>query len=61
MRKFFNFILKGVLLVLFFTVMTPIGLILRILRIDFMQRKLNKNVPTYWIQREQAVKKGVVS
>ena len=40
-----------VLAILFFLVVTPIGLIMRILKRDLLQLKIDKQLPTYWSER----------
>ncbi len=44
---------RTVLGLVFFLVVTPLGLIMRLLGRDPMNRKLNPDAPTYWIQREK--------
>jgi hypothetical protein len=41
-------IVKIVLGFLFFVVLTPVGISLRIMGIDFMHRKPNAKAKTYW-------------
>ena len=40
---------------IFFVVMTPIGLLLRLLGKDSMQRRFDRNATTYWIRRPPQV------
>lgn len=41
-----------VLAVVFYLVLTPIGLLMRIFRYDAMRRRLQPDLSSYWIQRE---------
>jgi len=52
-----GFVVSNVLLVLFFfIVMTPIGLVARLAGKDFLSLKLNRSAPSYWIPRERKTK-----
>lgn len=46
------FIIRAILILLYYLVVTPTGLILKVLGRDFLDRKL-KDRPTYWSQRLQ--------
>jgi len=47
-----GFVVSNVLLtILFFLVITPIGLLARLFGKDFLSLKLNRAAPTYWIRR----------
>jgi Saxitoxin biosynthesis operon protein SxtJ len=49
-----GFIMAHVILtLLFFLVITPIGLIARMFGQDFLSLKLNRSTPSYWIPRPQ--------
>ncbi len=41
-----------ILAVAFYGVMTPTGLLMRLFRYDPLQRRLNKDASTYWIERK---------
>ena len=41
-----------VMSIIFFLIVTPIGLFMRILGKDFVNLKLNKNLKSYWIKRQ---------
>ena len=43
---------KIVLVVLFFAVVTPIGLVMRATGKDLLQKKLDKSAKSYWVKRE---------
>jgi uncharacterized protein involved in cysteine biosynthesis len=47
-----------IITLIFFLVVTPIGLIMRILKSDLLAEKINKNTETYWddIEPVQSVK-----
>ncbi len=47
------FISRLLLTVIFFLVMTPTGLIMRLVGRDPMERKWEPNAPTYWKARDQ--------
>lgn len=52
-----GFVVSTVILAIFFLlVVTPIGLIARLCRKDFLSLKIQREAPTYWIRREQVVK-----
>ena len=40
-----------VMALIFFVVVTPIGLIMRLLRKDLLKLKYNKNIKSYWIEK----------
>ena len=44
-----------VMLIIFFLVITPTGIILRIFKKDILQLKTNKKKDTYWINRDQKI------
>ena len=39
----------------FFLVVTPIGIVMRIMGKDLIRKKLNKNSKSYWIKREKPI------
>ena len=52
-----GFVVSNVILtVFFFLVITPIGLITRLLGKDFLALKIDREASTYWIPREGATK-----
>jgi len=48
---------NGLLVLFFFLVITPIGLIARCLGSDFLSLNLNRKGPSYWIPRERKQRK----
>ena len=44
-----NYLLKPLLAILFFLIITPIGLLLRLFGVDYLQIKTKKN--SYWITK----------
>ena len=49
-----GFVMSNILLtLLFFLVMTPIGLVARLFGKDFLSLKLDRAAPTYWIRRQR--------
>jgi len=48
-----NFISPVVMGVVFFLVVTPTGIIVRILGKDLLKTNKNKNISTYWINRDK--------
>jgi len=40
---------------IFFIVVTPIGIVMRIMGKDLIRKKLNKNSKSYWIKREKPI------
>jgi hypothetical protein len=52
-----GFVISNVILtVFFFLVITPIGLMTRLLGKDFLALKIDREAPTYWISQERATK-----
>jgi len=52
-----GFVMAHVILtLLFFLMITPIGLVARLFGKDFLGLKLDRNAPTYWIPRERKPK-----
>jgi hypothetical protein len=47
------FVSRILLTLIFFVVMLPTGLIMRLFGKDPMERKLDPDAPTYWIRREE--------
>ena len=41
-----------VMMLVFFIVVTPIGLIMKLIGKDLLNKKINKNVKSYWISRK---------
>ena len=41
--------------VVFFLVVTPIGIIMKIIGKDLINKKINKDIKTYWIKRKKAI------
>jgi hypothetical protein len=52
LNKLLLFFLKLLMAVLFFLVITPIGLILKIIGVDYLRLKKNKNSVTYWQRKK---------
>jgi len=42
-----------ILLIIFYLIFTPIGLVMRLLGVDLLARKIEKNRETYWIKKEK--------
>ena len=52
-----GFVMSNVILVLFFfLVVTPIGLLARLFQKDFLARKWDKHAASYWIQRTREMR-----
>jgi len=47
------FVSRILLTIIFFLVMLPTGLLMRLFAKDPMDRKLDPDAPTYWIKREE--------
>jgi hypothetical protein len=43
---------RVILIILFYGILTPIGFIARLCGNDFLDIKLNKNAPSYWVLRD---------
>ena len=48
------FATRIILSILFYLVVTPLGILTRLLGKDFLNTRFNKNVCSYWIAREKA-------
>ena len=44
-----------VMMLVFFIVVTPIGLIMKLIGKDLLNNKINKNVKSYWIKRKDPI------
>lgn len=42
-----------ILIILFYAIFTPMGLVMRLLRIDPLDRKIDKEADTYWRRKEK--------
>jgi len=42
-----------ILLILYYLIMTPVGLVMRISRKDLLGRQFDKNAKTYWVKRRR--------
>ena len=52
-----GFLMAHVILTLFFfLIITPLGLVARVVGKDFLNLKLDKQAATYWIRREQRIR-----
>ncbi|MDD5165806.1 MAG: hypothetical protein PHQ57_00245 [Candidatus Omnitrophica bacterium] len=49
------YILRIILAILFYLVLAPIGLIMRLFRVDLLDRKIDKKKESYWRKKEEAV------
>lgn len=47
-----NVISKIIMIILFFGVFTPIGIFLKLLNKDLLNKRIDRNSTTYWITRE---------
>ena len=47
------FMTRVILIILFYGILTPIGLIGRLCGKDFLDIKLNKKAPSYWVPRDK--------
>jgi len=50
-----NIVAPIVMGLVFFLVVTPIGIVMRIMGKDLIRKKLNKNSKSYWIKREKPI------
>ena len=41
--------------IVFFLVVTPVGIVLRIMGKDLLNKKINKNIQSYWIKRDKNI------
>ncbi len=48
-------IMKVTLVLVYYVILTPIGLLMRLFRRDPLGRKIKRNAKTYWIKRQSAV------
>ena len=50
-----NIVAPIVMGLVFFLVVTPIGIVMRIMGKDLIRKELNKNNKSYWIKREKPI------
>ncbi|MGB2705768.1 MAG: SxtJ family membrane protein [Candidatus Omnitrophota bacterium] len=50
------FVSRLILTILFFAVITPIGLIMKLLGKDILDERIDKSRPSYWHERDTAIK-----
>ena len=50
-----NIVAPIVMGLVFFLVVTPVGIVMRIMGKDLIRKKLNKNNKSYWIKREKPI------
>ena len=50
-----NIVSPIVMGIVFFIIVTPIGIIMRIIGKDLLNKKINNSVKSYWIKREQMI------
>jgi len=53
MNKITDFFLKILFFIIFFLVVTPFGLLLRLFGIDYLQRRLEKEKNSYWTEQSK--------
>lgn len=51
MEQAFNFILRSIFFIIFFLIVTPLGLLLRLVGIDYLQRRWDPRRDSYWIEK----------
>ncbi len=44
-----------ILIIIFYVLFTPVGLIMRLFRVDLLDRKIDKSKDSYWKKREKKV------
>lgn len=49
MNRIIDSILKVAFFIIFFLVVTPIGILLRLMGVDYLQRRIEKKRNSYWI------------
>ncbi|MEM9596419.1 MAG: SxtJ family membrane protein [Acidobacteriota bacterium] len=49
------FVTRVLLTIFFFLVITPVGLFFKVIGRDALHRKLDRDGPTYWIEKEYAI------
>ena len=54
-KPLINILSSVVILLLFFLIVTPIGIIMRLLGKDLIGLKLNKSAKSYWIKKEKSL------
>ena len=51
LSKSINIFFKVLLFLLYYIVLTPIGLLLRVCGKDYLSREFDANTPSFWIKR----------
>lgn len=44
-----------ILIIMFYLVFTPIGLIIKLLKVDLLDKKIDKKKDSYWLKKEKVV------
>jgi len=44
-----------ILFIMFYLIFTPVGIFMRLLRIDLLDRKVDKSKKSYWLKKEKGV------
>lgn len=53
MDRIVNFILKAFFFIIFFLIVTPLGVLLRLVGIDYLQRRFDNKKKSYWIDKDR--------
>lgn len=48
LTKTTDFVFKAILAVVFLLIVTPVGLLLRMFGVDFLERKIDPGASSYW-------------
>ena len=53
MRPIFNFLIKLSLAVIYLLILTPVGLLLRLVGVDYLKKHFDRNSSSYWLDNPQ--------
>lgn len=51
MKRIINFILKVFFFIIFFLIVTPVGILLKLVGVDYLRHRIEKSKDSYWIEK----------
>lgn len=53
MERIFNFLIKLIITPLYYLVLTPLGILIRLTGTDYMKKSFDKTGKSYWLDQPQ--------